>query len=77
MIVTTCEVDVVISFTGFPPIHVSMITITVNIQNMFFLYGLNFLFIDFFLITINDKIMIDRAIAKTPPSFDGIDRKIA
>jgi hypothetical protein len=61
--------------TVFAPIHVKMITVEANSQNVAFLSGLNFVLM-FFFITRMAKIMIDAASAMTPPNFDGIDRRI-
>jgi hypothetical protein len=44
-------------------------------QNFIFWLGLNFVDLDFFVTRIV-RIMIDIARAITPPSFDGIDRRI-
>jgi len=57
------------------PIHVRMMITEIRVQNWIFFIVLNF--VDFlFLITITDRIRIDAARAITPPSFDGIDRRI-
>lgn len=63
--------------TGFAPIHVRISTVDTNTQNVVFFRGENFLFnfCEDKDITINPR--IDPAIATTPPSFDGIERKIA
>jgi len=61
--------------TGFVPIHVRiMITLTI-IQNFAFICIVNF--VDFFFVfTITVRIRIDITRAITPPSFDGMDRRI-
>jgi len=44
-------------------------------QNFVFLVGENFVGLDFF-ITSGKRMIIDAARAITPPSFEGIDRRI-
>jgi hypothetical protein len=61
--------------TVFAPIQVRMITVVENIQNVAFFKGLNFVLV-FFFITRIFKIRIEAARAMTPPSFDGMERKI-
>lgn len=63
--------------TGFAPIHVSNITTLINSQKLIFFMGLNFLFIFFFLSEINIKANIELPMANTPPSLDGMARRIA
>lgn len=63
--------------TGLAPIHVSRITRVTKIQNMAFFLGENFLFSLFDFITSTSRIKIAPTIAKTPPSLDGIDRRMA
>jgi len=62
--------------TGLAPIHVRISTTDTNLQNLIFLVGTNLVDFDFFMISRN-MIKIDKTSATTPPSFDGIDRKIA
>lgn len=52
-----------------------IIIIDTSAQNFVFLVGLNFVCIVFFLMR-NGRIRIDMASATTPPSFEGIDRRI-
>lgn len=52
-----------------------IIIVDTSAQNLVFLVGLNFVCIVFFLIR-NGRIRIDIARAITPPSFEGIDRRI-
>jgi len=61
--------------TVFAPIQVRIITVEVNSQNVVFFIGLNFVLV-FFFITKMAKIRIDATSATTPPSFDGIERRI-
>jgi len=61
--------------TGFAPIHVRIIITLTRVQNTIFVFALNFVDV-FFVFTITIRIRIDIARAITPPSFDGIDRKI-
>jgi hypothetical protein len=62
--------------TGLAPIQVKRRVVATRVQNFIFLRGLNFLDFDLFMdSTIKKATDIARAI--TPPSFDGIDRKIA
>ena len=57
------------------PIHVKIITVEVNSQNFIFSVVLNLEdFLDFLIG--NAKIKIDAAKARTPPNFEGMDRKI-
>lgn len=63
--------------TGLAPIHVSMKNSLTSVQNDTFLVGVNFLFS---LLSFKHKVIntsTEHTIATTPPSFDGIDRKIA
>jgi len=50
-------------------------TVDVKNQNFDFLVGENLVGVDFF-IAMGIRMMIDAARAATPPSFDGIDRRI-
>jgi len=61
--------------TAFAPIQVRISTVETMNQNLSFLGGLNFVGFDFD-DGITRRIMIDRARATTPPSFDGMDRRI-
>jgi len=62
--------------TGLAPIQVRIAkTLTIN-QNFDFFIGENFPPLDF-LFTITIKISSEEISAITPPSFDGIDRRIA
>ena len=63
--------------TGLAPIHVKRREILINIQNFDFFEGLNFLLMVFFLNISRSKIKIAAPMAITPPSFDGIARKMA
>lgn len=63
--------------TGFAPIHVNNAITLINNQKLIFFVGLNFLFIFFFLREINIKAKIELPIANTPPSFEGMARRIA
>ena len=62
--------------TGFAPIQVRITTVDVNIQNFAFLDVLNFVVLFLFFI-FRAKIRIEAIRARTPPSFDGMDRRIA
>lgn len=63
--------------TGFAPIQVNKHTVEMNTQNHIFFVGENFLF-NLLVFTVRIiKIKIAEIIATTPPSLDGIDRKIA
>ena len=53
----------------------STTTVEVKNQNFIFLLGRNFVEEFFFVVRV-DKIRIDIARATTPPSFEGIDRRI-
>jgi len=64
--------------TGLAPIHVRIISLLISVHKVALVVG-EFFFLFFFLVdrmgsrnTINDP-----AKATTPPSFDGIDRRIA
>jgi len=48
-----------------------------NPQKSIFLFGLNFFLIKVFLIIITKRIKIEAAIASTPPSLEGIERRMA
>jgi hypothetical protein len=61
--------------TVFAPIQVRITTVEEKSQNVAFLIGLNFV-LTFFFITRVAKIMMEAASAITPPSFDGMDRRI-
>jgi hypothetical protein len=62
--------------TGLAPIQVRRRVVATKVQNFIFFNGLNFLDFDLFLdSTIRNA--TDIASATTPPSFDGIDRRIA
>lgn len=61
--------------TGLAPIQVKMQIIEIKIQNLIFFVGLNFDGLDFERTKIAG-IKTDKARAITPPSFDGIDRRI-
>lgn len=63
--------------TGLAPIHVRSETKVTNNQKFIFLLGLNFLFILFFFIVNTARIRIDPTMASTPPSLEGIERRIA
>lgn len=52
-----------------------MITILTNIQNLFLFSGENLVLL-FFFVDITVRIRIDITSATTPPSFDGMDRRI-
>lgn len=62
--------------TALAPIHVKINTIEIKIQNNVFVVGLIFDEI-LFLFLKYASITIDIASATTPPSFDGIARRIA
>lgn len=57
------------------PIQVKIKIVATKNQNLIFLVGLNFVGLDFSKIK-GARIRIERARATTPPSFEGIDRKI-
>lgn len=76
-VVKACPNDTKGGSTGLAPIHVRSPTIVISLQNIAFFVGENFLFVFSFLTTITAKIIIEHSIASTPPSFDGIDRKMA
>ena len=61
--------------TVFAPIHVRTSTVEQNSQNIIFLAGLNFV-LTFFFTARMARIRIEATSATTPPSFDGIDRKM-
>lgn len=77
MVVNTCPISLNGGSTGFAPIHVSRVAVTRNTQNINFFTGLNLLFLDDFFNVRTPMITMAATIASTPPSFDGIDRKIA
>lgn len=58
------------------PIHVKTVKVLARAQNLAFFCGRNFVLFVFLLI-ITSRMMMDIKRATTPPSFDGIDRKIA
>jgi len=58
------------------PIQVRIIMIEINNQNFIFMMGLN-LFDIIFVFTKYVKLRIEAARAMTPPSFEGIARRIA
>jgi len=61
--------------TGLAPIQVRiMITLTI-VQNFVFIEVLNFV-VFFFVFIITAKIKMDIPSAETPPSFEGIERRI-
>jgi len=75
IVVYTCPICSNGASTGFAPIHVKIVIILTIIQNFVFICVVNF--VDFFFVfTITVRIIIDATKAMTPPSFDGIDRKI-
>lgn len=51
-------------------------TTAVNNQNFAFMFGLNFVVVDFFLYKMA-KIRMEAARANTPPNFEGMARKMA
>lgn len=63
--------------TGLAPIQVKSPTVEMNAQNEIFFAGENFLFIVFLFRVSTRSTRIAAAIATTPPSLDGIDRRIA
>jgi len=63
--------------TGFLPIQVRVTKIVTVTQNFIFDFGLNFVIFFFLVRGMVNKIRIDIRSATTPPSFDGIDRRIA
>jgi len=63
------------SSTGFAPIQVKITRIAARDQNFIFLKGLNFDLVSLF--TDTAKIKIEARRAMTPPSFEGIERRIA
>jgi len=71
-----CPIDSYGGSTGFAPIHVRIANVLVRNQKFIFLFGENFLLLVFLNGRIA-RIAIAIARAMTPPSFDGIDRKIA
>lgn len=77
-VLVTCPVFTYGSSTGLAPIHVRISRIARIDHSFSFLVGLNFVvLIDFFVIIgiINTRIDVTRA--DTPPSFDGMARRIA
>lgn len=64
--------------TGFAPIQVRIPRVAIRIISVIFLVGLYFIdvIVSFFIDGIVNT-AIDVARASTPPSFDGIDRRIA
>lgn len=75
--VRICPIDVYGVSTGFAPIHVKSKTLNTSIQNRDFFNGENFL-LNLLLFKhgiIKHKMAISMAI--TPPSFEGIARRIA
>lgn len=72
----TCPIFSYGGSTGFAPIHVRITKVLARIQNFAFFWGRNFVLFVFLLI-MTRRIIIDARSAITPPSFDGIDRKIA
>lgn len=73
---TACPIFSYGGSTGLAPIHVKATNTLTSLQIFIFFVGLNFVFF-VFLITNTIRIAMDEASATTPPSFDGIDRKIA
>jgi len=64
--------------TGFAPIHVSIRKIPASSQKRGFFWGLYFLDSEGYLDAMGPiRYSRDANMARTPPSFDGIDRKIA
>lgn len=63
--------------TGLAPTQVSNITVDRNTQKFSFFVGLNLLFIVFFFTMSVSIAKIDITIATTPPSLEGIARRIA
>jgi len=62
--------------TGLAPIHVSTMKILTNDQNLSFDFGLNLLVFILIKGRIKNTVMEPRR-ATTPPSFEGIDRRMA
>jgi hypothetical protein len=62
--------------TGFAPIHVSSKVVATKVQNFVFLVGENFLDFDLFVVS-TMRNATDPARAMTPPSLEGIERRIA
>ena len=77
MIVRIAPIDENGGSTGLAPIQVSNITTTMNLQYTALPVGLNFLLILFSLKHRTKNTKIAATIATTPPSLEGIDRKIA
>ena len=63
--------------TGFAPIHVKTVAVTANVQNSDFFTGENFFLKIGFLKHSTKSTKIESTIATTPPSFEGIDRRMA
>jgi hypothetical protein len=62
--------------TGLAPIHVNSTAVATNVQNFAFFLGENFLDFEFF-VNSTMRNATDPARATTPPSLEGIDRRIA
>jgi len=73
--VYTCPIPSKGLSTVFAPIHVNTKITEIKNQNLNFLKGRNFLLF-LFPKTKIDKIKIEAAKARTPPSLEGIDRRI-
>lgn len=63
--------------TGLAPIHVNIKNSLTSVQNDIFFIGANFLFNLFFFKHNVASTSTEHTMATTPPSFDGIDRRIA
>lgn len=72
-----CPIVIYGSSTGLAPIHVRIKAILMKDQNNTFFCVENFLFKEFFFIIGARRMRIEASIANTPPSLDGIDRRIA
>jgi len=75
--VDTCPILIKGCSTGFAPTHVRITVRAINVHIVIFFRGENFFMSLFSFRTRVDKIKIAPIMAKTPPSFDGIDRRIA
>ena len=63
------------SSTGLAPIHVRRVRVAKRVQNIVFFVGLN---LDLaFLLIVTVRTRMDAKRAMTPPSFEGIDRRMA
>jgi len=78
MILVSCPIISYGGSTGLAPIHVKIINLLIKVHRVALFIGLVF-FVFFFLLVAIGKINTTRDPTKatTPPSFDGMERKMA